>query len=97
MKKYVKREISICSFFELQCDEYYNILQGYHKACKTHNEYYFMHLLVEIGKFQGQLICFKLDNLLSSEEEDFLYNKSIRLVSRIESRVLNKLLRMKLV
>ncbi len=93
MKKFVKREILTCSSFELQCNEYYNILQGFHRACKEHNEYYFMHLLVEIGRFQGQLICFKVDNLLSSDEEEILYNKSIRLVSRVESRVLNGLLR----
>lgn len=96
MKKFVKREILTCSSFELQCNEYYNILQGYHRACKEHNEHYFMYLLVELGRFQGQLICFKVDNLFSSEEEEILYNKSERLVCRIKSRVLNELLRMKL-
>ena len=96
MKKYIKREILTCSSFELQCNEYYNLLQRYHKACKMHNEYSFLDLLVELGKFQGQLICFKVDNLFSSEEEEILYNKSQLLVRRIRSRVLNEFLRMKL-
>ena len=97
MKKYIEREILTCSFFELQCNEFYNILQRYHKACKMHNEYSFLDLLVELGRFQSQLICFKEDNLFSSEEEEILYNKSKRLVRRIKSRVLvfNELLRMK--
>lgn len=96
MKKYVKRGILTCSSFELQCNEYYNILQGYHIACKDHNEHYFMQLLVELGRFQGQLICFKVDNLFSSEEVEFLYNKSKLLVRRIESRISRELLKMKL-
>lgn len=96
MKKFVKREILTCSSFELQCNEYYNILQRYHKACKMHNELSFLDLLVELGRFQGQLNCFKVDNLFSSEEEEILYNKSKLLVRRIESRVLSELLKMKI-
>ena len=95
MKKYVKREILTCSSFELQCNEFYNILHSYHKACKHHNELHFMSLLVEIGRFQGQLICFEGDNLFSSEEVEILYIKSQLLARRIKSRVLNELLRMK--
>lgn len=50
---------------------------------------YFMGLLVEIGRFQGQLICFKADNLFSSEEVEILYIKSQLLARRIKSRVLH--------
>lgn len=90
MKEYVKREISTCSSFELQCNEFYSILRRYHKACKIHHsERYFMGLLVEIGRFQGQLICFKADNLFSSEEVEILYIKSQLLARRIKSRVLH--------
>ena len=89
MKKFVEREILTCSSYELKCNEYYNILQRYHKACKNHHsERYFMGLLVEIGRFQGQLICFKGDNLFSSEEVEILYIKSQLLARRIKSRVL---------
>lgn len=95
MKKYVEREILTCSSFELQCNEYYNILHRYHKAFKMHNELSFLDLLVDIGRFQSQLICFKEYNLFSSEEEEILYKKSQLLVLRIRSLVLNELLRMK--
>lgn len=95
MKKFVEREILTCSSFELKCNEYYKFLQVYHNACKRRNEYVLLDLLVQLGRFQGQLICFKVDNFFSSEEEKFLYNKSKRLVCRIKSRVLNYFLRMK--
>lgn len=95
MRKFVKREISTCSYFEYQCNEYYNILQEYHRACKMHSELLVELVLVELVRFQDDLICFKVDNLISFEDQEFLYNKSIRLVRKIESRVLNEIVRMK--
>lgn len=88
MKKYVEREILTCSYFELQCNEYYGILQVYHKACKRHTEYALLDVLVQLGVFQGQLNCY-VDNLLSFEEEEILSIKYQRLIRRIKSRVLN--------
>lgn len=95
MRKFVKREISTCTYFEYQCNEFYRLLQEYHRACKMHNELLVELVLVELVRFQDDLICFKVDNLISVEAQELLYNKFLRLVRKIESRVLNEIVRTK--
>lgn len=89
MKKYVERDIIDCSFFELECNFYYNHLQIYHKVCKTHNVSSLLCLLIDIGRFQGMLSYAKEDNCISSEEKNFLYRKSNFLALRIKSQILH--------
>lgn len=93
MKKFNVNAVH-CSEFEYLCYTYFNRLKDFHVVSRFYSSddsycnSFLCDLLVEIGVQLHTAYSFKVDNLISESERDYLVNKYNSLKHRV-SRLMN--------